>query len=110
MVCSWGVLHTHFRCTHRPVPSMYILGVLVSAPSLLCEGRGFEPPLGRRKTIGEMQGNRVCNYCFKDIKEVLVVSFPCGGVSGEAGGGAFVERRRPGSGIGNMCMEKICSS
>jgi hypothetical protein len=25
-------------------------GLLVSAPSLLCEGRGFEPPLGRGKT------------------------------------------------------------
>jgi phage/plasmid-associated DNA primase len=27
-----------------------LLGLLVSAPSLLCEGRGFEPPHGRGKT------------------------------------------------------------
>ena len=27
-----------------------LLGLLVSAPSLLCEGRGFEPPLERGKT------------------------------------------------------------
>jgi hypothetical protein len=26
-----------------------LLGLLVSAPSLLCEGRGFEPPIGRGK-------------------------------------------------------------
>jgi hypothetical protein len=26
------------------------IGLLVSAPSLLCEGRGFEPPHGRGQT------------------------------------------------------------
>ena len=30
-----------------------LLGLLVSAPSLLCEGRGFEPPLGRGKITWE---------------------------------------------------------
>jgi hypothetical protein len=32
-----------------------LLGLLVSAPSLLCEGRGFEPPLGRGKTTQDAE-------------------------------------------------------
>jgi hypothetical protein len=48
-VCSLAKLHTYTPISPRLI-SQCLLGLLVSAPKLFCEGRGYEPPLGRGKT------------------------------------------------------------
>ena len=50
--CSalWCVVGGCYKLISVVLIHQCLLGLLVSAPSLLCEGRGFEPPLGRGKT------------------------------------------------------------
>jgi hypothetical protein len=46
VVCSWGP----YTLISVVLIHQCLLGLLVSAPSLLCDSRGFEPPHGRGKT------------------------------------------------------------
>jgi Reverse transcriptase (RNA-dependent DNA polymerase) len=53
-----------------------LLGLLVSAPSLVCEGRGFEPPLGRGNIT---MGHDVCVLIFvisTSVQRMLRSRFP----------------------------------
>jgi hypothetical protein len=46
----WCVVGGSYRLISVVLTHQCPLGLLVSAPLLLCEGRRFEPPLGRGKT------------------------------------------------------------
>jgi hypothetical protein len=49
-VALWCVVGGCYTLISVVLIHQCLLGLLVSAPSLLCEGRGFELPLGRGKT------------------------------------------------------------
>jgi hypothetical protein len=48
-VRMWCVVGGCYTLISVVLKHQCLLGLLVSTPSLLCEGRGFEPPLGRGK-------------------------------------------------------------